>query len=452
MSSFTVEQLTQLREIIQPLQTQLTTLKQSVDQILTKFKIINKDVKLTPKDYGDHIKYNSTLQKVLFIMRYVISTKDGVFVTFPCICDNGEHVFVTNVHLLRFVAKHMFPKDISQDEIGNVIHMLADCQVETYVFDNEEMESIRSFFPIEIPKKKLNEDKQSQWFGIRPEILKELFGAVNSNYLSKSKYTLQLKEWRRRSKQDGKSYTEFPTWTITKRSRSQVYPSKSINLVNGKVQWGCSMHVEFFQRDVYAAISKLDYQDKGLFQKITQTNQKFHVGPGWIILTSEPVTDRRYSKLKVAPDKMEPKPKTPRRKQSATSTPKRRKTSAEFKPATSADPFPIDQTAVASALNSVLETAIDVDQPIQPVDKTLDQPIDKTLDQSNENKGTDSEMVESKQTAAEIVESIHVTADDTTDSTNPTDPNESNEPEIPKHTPDDYEQLSPGSIEYLYGN
>jgi hypothetical protein len=260
-------------------------------------QIINEGVKLPINNYFQMIKYNPLLKKVLFIMHFVISTKDGVMMCWPFKMKTGEYVFVSNVYLLKFAIKHFFPKDIKQNEVDNLIPNLRDAQIETYLFDDEEMEHLRNFFPVEMcPPKKVDVDRQMNWFGFRAEILKELFGAISfvSALLSNSKYTALFKEWKKIGFETGKMQTEFPEWGLTPKSRSYIYPTKSKDTVVGKIKWGTPFLPEYFNEDTYEAIRRLGIQEISFEDEKTQEilKDKCHIGCGWVVLLNEPIRKR----------------------------------------------------------------------------------------------------------------------------------------------------------------
>jgi len=282
-------------EKIQPI---FTTLQTSIDELATQLvsvkklikgqKIFNEGVQLKRDDYYKHVMQNTVLRKVLYMMKYVVSTPDGVFVTWPFKLKEDRYIFVTNVHVLKFVARHLFPKDVSVAELDNVVSELIQSQIETYTFEEQDMDTVRTVFPVEPCKKNKMDDKKYKWFGIRAEILKELFTALQDqgDVMVSSKFAPLLKEWTRQGRDTGMVKTTFKPWTMTPGSRSQVYPTKSAAMIPGKVQWGINMPLEFLTEDVYKAVQIVGTQ------KLLGQHQ--HIGCGWSILYQQPISHPSY--------------------------------------------------------------------------------------------------------------------------------------------------------------
>jgi hypothetical protein len=172
---------------------------------------------------------------------------------------------------------------------------LVQCQIETYTFEERDMDLVRTVFPVEPCKKNKTDDKKYKWFGIRAEILKELFTALQDqgDIMTASKFAPLIKECAKRGRDLGKTQTPFTSlkpWPLTPGSRSQVYPTKSTSMIPGKVQWGVPMPLNFFTADVFHAVHVL-----GIQPTVTGTHQ--HIGPGWTILFHTPVAQHAYDKF-----------------------------------------------------------------------------------------------------------------------------------------------------------
>ena len=288
-----------------------TTIQSEVGSIgnLIKTRVLNEGVRLGKDVYYQRVIHNPLLHKILFIIRYVISTKDGVVVTWPFKVKDNQYVFVTNIALLKFAAKTLFPKDLGQKDVDDVIVELNRCQIETYVFEDEDMHVLRTLFPLESNKKQSAWDKKNKWFGIRAELLRDLFATLHEDYMKRSTFTKRLKTWMSKGQATGRSTTEFPDWKLTKRSRSQIYPTKSDALIPHKIQWGVEVPLEFLSEDVYKAIKLLEIQ---------QSVPRFvHIGCGWVGLTHEPITRLKYNRFYPAAEslpKSHPAKSGPRKK------------------------------------------------------------------------------------------------------------------------------------------
>jgi hypothetical protein len=286
---------------IQPL---FTTLQTSIDELATQTasikkliktqKVFNEGIQLKQDDYYRRIMQNTTVRKVIYMMKYVVSSRDGVFVSWPFKLKDDKYIFVTSVNLLKFVARHLFPKDVSQAEIDNIVSELIKCQIETYTFEEKEINAVRDVFPVEPVKKNKVEDKKYKWFGIRAEVLKNLFVALQDqgDVMPSSKIAPKLKEWTQQGRDLGEIETEFKPWGLTPGSRSQVYPTKSKCMIQGKVQWGVEMPSEFFTEDVYKAVQIVGTQ------KQLGSNQ--HIGCGWSVLFNQPLKSEEYDQFHCA--------------------------------------------------------------------------------------------------------------------------------------------------------
>lgn len=285
-------------EKVQPVFTTLQTSIETVDakteslkKLLKSKKVFNEGVKLNPQDIYKKVMQNTTIRKVIYMMKYVISTKDGVFVTWPFKTQNDQFIFVTNVHLLKFVAKMLFPKDLSQSDLDNIVFELAQCQIETHVFDDSELEDVRTVFPVEPCKKGKVEDKKYKWFGLRSDVLKNLFVALQDqgDVMIQTKTSIPFKEWMKAGRDTGSVQTKFKPWKLSPGSRTQVYPTKSPSMILGKVQWGVEIPLPFFTDDVYKAI-----------QTITPSSvvpDHCHIGPGWCVLYNDPIQVEDYDQF-----------------------------------------------------------------------------------------------------------------------------------------------------------
>jgi hypothetical protein len=285
-------------EKIQPIFTTLQTSIESVDakteslkKIVKSKKVFNDGVKLNHEDIYKKVMQNTTIRKVIYMMKYVISTKDGVFVTWPFRTQNDQFIFVTNVNLLKFVAKMLFPKDLSQSDLDNIVFELTQCQIETHVFEDGELEEIRTLFPVEPCKKGKLEDKKYKWFGLRADVLKSLFVALQDqgDVMLKTKTSIPFKEWMKVGRDTGSIETKFNPWKLTPGSRTQVYPTKSKSMIQGKVQWGVEIPLLFFTDDVYKAIQ--------LVTPSSVVPDHCHIGPGWCILYNDPIQTEEYEQF-----------------------------------------------------------------------------------------------------------------------------------------------------------
>ena len=285
-------------EKIQPV---FTTLQTSMDELATQLvsvkklikskKVFNEGVQLKRDDCYKRVMQNTVIRKVLYMMKYVVSTPDGVFVTWPFKLKEDRYIFVTNVNVLKFVARHLFPKDVSIAELDNIVSELIQSNIEIYTFEEQDMDVVRTVFPVEPCKKNKVDDKKYKWFGIRAEVLKDLFTALQDqgDVMVASKFAPLLKEWMRQGRDTGMIKTTFKQWTMTPGSRSQMYPTKSAVMIPGKVQWGVNMPLEFFTEDVYKAVQIVGTQKR--------LGQDQHIGCGWSILYQQPVSVPSYDKF-----------------------------------------------------------------------------------------------------------------------------------------------------------
>lgn len=275
-------------------------------------------------EYFQHMKRRPVLHKVISIMRYTISTKSGVITCWPFELRDGQCVFVTSIEILKFVSKHLFKNNLKPTEIDEIISILDECQIETYLFEDQEIERVRKFFPLEPIKKPNKSDKNTKWFGIRVEILKELFFHAKSDCMKKM---VEMKEWQQNDLLSKKSTVSFPDWGLTRTSRSKIYPTTSEKMIKGKIQWGIPMTQDFFTTDFYKAIAKLKIRP---FAKPTVP---VHIGCGWTVLSNEPVTDKTYgNNFNIAPVKKKvdkPNKRKRKQKQENNNIKKKRKTVSE---------------------------------------------------------------------------------------------------------------------------
>jgi hypothetical protein len=314
----------------------------SIKKYIKSKQILNEGVKLPTETYYQRVIHNPLVHKILFIMKYVVSTQDGVVVTWPFKLKEQQYIFVTNTHLLKFAAKNMFPRDLNQKDVDDIITELSRCQIETYIFEDQDMDILRTFFSIEPQKKSSAMDKKYKWFGIRAEILKDLFVTLHEDYMKKSQFTSMLKTWTTQGKAQGHVQTQFPDWGLTARSRSQIYPTKSKSAVRNKVQWGISVPQEFVTEDVYEAIGKLQIQ--------RNLPKSGHIGCGWIVLSNKPITHRTYTTFNVAPENKPIKPKQPRRKKARVE-----KNPLDEPPKTPLDEPPLDTDTVDKGINEHID-------------------------------------------------------------------------------------------------
>lgn len=273
-----------------------SSLKKELEGLNVK-QILHKQTKDIPVvEYYQKIRDKPLIQKVLCMLRYVISTKNGIITCWPFKLRNNECVFVTNIQILTFVAKHLFKNDLKANDFKMLIPTLDMCQIETYLFEEREINSIRTMFPVEVKVPK--GDKNVNWFGIRAEVLKVLFRQINPDCLRNID---TYKEWQQVGLKTKKDISTFPKWELTKRSRSNIYPTKSTTPVPGKIQWGVPMTMNFFTPYVYESFQKLGVHNP------LRLRDKVHIGCGLVLLAREPVVDRVYPVFNVAPDKLPPK-------------------------------------------------------------------------------------------------------------------------------------------------
>ena len=246
----------------------------------------------SPDQYDLLMRCNPILQKVMFLLKYAIDTKHGVMVMWPFLI-RGEAVFVANVYLLKYVARQLFPSDILQKELDDVIPNLLRCQIEMYLFEEDEIQPIRHFFPVEACRPaKEEEERKSKWFGLSAKILGYLFPHVNGNLVAKkSEYRSRFRDWEKKSMETGRSYGQYPQWPLTRTSRSQVYPTKTQQVLTGKVRWGIPLLFPYFRPNVYESVQALT----GVSLDLNDLRrQRCHIGPGWILLTRETVREVYY--------------------------------------------------------------------------------------------------------------------------------------------------------------
>jgi hypothetical protein len=267
--------------------------------ILTTVGVENKGKPVDCTTFNNKIKHYPILKQVLFIMKFVISTKDGVLTCWPIkLQDEDQYVFVVNVYLLKFIAKHLFTRDIALRDIDNVISFFVEAGIETYLFTNDQnIEPARKVFPVEPIVRDKDGDKKQKWFGFRPEILSDLFkmlGLADNIHLQKSKFTEKITNEATLQKHTGKNdnnlFSDLNKF-LKEGSRSHVYPTKSKQPIKGKIHWGVSVGSEFFTDAIYYAIMQLRDPKQ---PKPSSSFEKVHIGPGWIMLKNEPILDSSY--------------------------------------------------------------------------------------------------------------------------------------------------------------
>jgi len=341
----------EVKEVIESESRGITTsLKKQLTTILTPKTILNKGIHLPVEDCYQRMKHNPLLHQVIFIMNHIISTKDGVVVTWPFKMKDNKYVFVTSIALLSFVIKKMFSKVLNVNSLKHLFIGLADAHIETYLFEEKEIDAVRGIFPVEPCRTKPsnNKDRKEKWFGIRAEIFQDMISAVHKDYIKNSIYCPLVQEWKKIGRDTGKNVAKFPDWSLFNNSISGIYPTKSTDMISGKMQWGTPIPKEFLTEDVYTAISKINFRAFTPQQINDFVQNKRHIGCGWIVLSQEPIMNEYYHTFTKAPSKPGSKPRQPRKQnppkrkssQDETSAPKRRKTTnnTDINQSNSSDP------------------------------------------------------------------------------------------------------------------
>ena len=220
---------------------------------------------------------NRFICKILFIMKYVVNTKQGVIVMWP-FKVRDQLVFVTNTDLIKFVANNLFKKDFvgQSKELANIVHELDKAKIEVFTFkDIEDVfgnNDALNIFPLQPLKKKT----PNRWFGISAKNLSGLFVSLpNENSCPKSRISQELIKWSKKGMDAGIDETHFPDWHFS--SRPKIYTAESLQRTADRIQWGVEIPIKFFSKECYDAISQLAQNQQRLTEDIV------HIGPGWFL-------------------------------------------------------------------------------------------------------------------------------------------------------------------------
>jgi hypothetical protein len=247
---------------------------------------------------------NRFICKILFIMKYVVNTKQGVIVTWP-FKVRDQLVFVTNTDLIKFVANNLFKKDFvgQSKELANIVHELDKAKIEVFTFKDIEDVFVNDALNI-FPLQPLKTKTPNRWFGISAKNLSGLFVSLpNENSCPKSRISSELIKWSKKGMDEGLDETHFPEWRFS--SRPKIYTSESLQRTADRIQWGVEIPIKFFSKQCYDAISQLAQNQQRLTEDIV------HIGPGWFL--SDINNLENYNNINFV---VEPKLKIQRKRQS----------------------------------------------------------------------------------------------------------------------------------------